>query len=222
MILGKDHVDRRADVYAIGCVAFYLLTGTRVFEEGTQMQALIDHVHTEPVPPSARLGQPLTKELDQFVLDCLRKKPEDRPRTRRSCSSGSGRHVSRAPGRTRMRAPGGRHACRSSPGRSTRITGIKRRGAGIYQCVGSPPANPATPVSKGVDHSLMLRSSFARLVTTPAGDCLGLRCGSGVCAAGVKRRRTARRAGGAGESRQRDPGALRRRHPAADRRPAGR
>ncbi len=79
MILGKDNVDRRADVYAIGCVAFYLLTGTRVFEEGTQMQALIDHVHTEPVPPSARLGQPLTKELDRLVLDCLRKKPEDRP-----------------------------------------------------------------------------------------------------------------------------------------------
>ncbi len=79
MILGKDNVDRRADVYAIGCVAFYLLTGTRVFEHGTQMQALIDHVHTEPVPPSARLGRPLTRELDQFVLDCLRKKPEDRP-----------------------------------------------------------------------------------------------------------------------------------------------
>ena len=79
MILGKDDVDRRADVYAIGCVAFYLLTGTRVFQEGTQMQALIDHVNTEPVPPSARLGQPLPRELDEFVLDCLRKKPEERP-----------------------------------------------------------------------------------------------------------------------------------------------
>jgi tRNA A-37 threonylcarbamoyl transferase component Bud32 len=80
VILGKDDVDRRADVYAIGCVAFYLLTGTRVFQDGTQMQALIDHVHAEPVPPSARLGKPLPRELDQFVLDCLRKKPDDRPR----------------------------------------------------------------------------------------------------------------------------------------------
>jgi tRNA A-37 threonylcarbamoyl transferase component Bud32 len=80
VILGKDDVDRRADVYAIGCVAFFLLTGTRVFQDGTQMQALIDHVHAEPVPPSARLGKPLARELDQFVLDCLRKKPEDRPR----------------------------------------------------------------------------------------------------------------------------------------------
>ena len=79
VILGKDDVDRRADVYAIGCVAFYLLTGTRVFEDGNQMQALIDHVHTEPVSPSTRLGRPLPKELDRLVLDCLRKKPDDRP-----------------------------------------------------------------------------------------------------------------------------------------------
>lgn len=40
VILGRHDVDRRADVYAIGCVAFYLLTGTRVFQDGTQMQAL--------------------------------------------------------------------------------------------------------------------------------------------------------------------------------------
>jgi tRNA A-37 threonylcarbamoyl transferase component Bud32 len=79
VILGKDDVDRRADVYAIGCVAFYLLTGTRVFQDGTQMQALIDHVHAEPVPPSARTSTPVARELDEFVLDCLRKKPDDRP-----------------------------------------------------------------------------------------------------------------------------------------------
>jgi serine/threonine-protein kinase len=80
VILGKDDVDRRADVYAIGCVAFFLLTGTRVFQDGTQMQSLIDHVHAEPIPPSARIGQPFTKELDRLVLDCLRKNPDERPR----------------------------------------------------------------------------------------------------------------------------------------------
>ena len=79
MILGRDDVDRRADVYAIGCVAFYLLTGTRVFQDGNQMQVLVDHVHAEPVPPSSRLGRPLPKEVDAFVLDCLRKNPDDRP-----------------------------------------------------------------------------------------------------------------------------------------------
>jgi eukaryotic-like serine/threonine-protein kinase len=79
MILGRDDVDRRADVYAIGCVAFYLLTGTRVFQDGNQMQVLVDHVHAEPVPPSSRLGRPLPKEVDALVIDCLRKNPDDRP-----------------------------------------------------------------------------------------------------------------------------------------------
>ena len=34
------------------------------------MQVLVDHVHAEPVPPSSRLGQPLPKEVDAFVIDC--------------------------------------------------------------------------------------------------------------------------------------------------------
>lgn len=80
VILGRDDVDRRADVYAIGCVAFFLLTGTRVFHDGSQMQVLVDHVHAEPVPPSSRLGRPLPKEVDAFVIDCLRKNPDDRPK----------------------------------------------------------------------------------------------------------------------------------------------
>jgi len=79
IILGRDDVDRRADVYAVGCVAFYLLTGTRVFQDGNQMQMLVDHVHTEAVPPSSRLGASLPREVDSFVLDCLRKNPNDRP-----------------------------------------------------------------------------------------------------------------------------------------------
>jgi hypothetical protein len=79
VILGRDNVDRRADVYAVGCVAYYLLTGTRVFEDATQMQVLVDHVHSAPAPPSARLGQPLPGALDAFVLDCLRKNPAERP-----------------------------------------------------------------------------------------------------------------------------------------------
>ena len=80
MILGREDVDKRADVYAIGCVAFFLLTGTRVFQDGTQMQTLIDHVHTEPQPPSARASSPIPREIDRLVLHCLKKKPEERPR----------------------------------------------------------------------------------------------------------------------------------------------
>ena len=78
MILGGPDVDRRADVYAIGCVAFYLLTGTPVFD-GNQLRVLADHVHAVPVSPSSRLGATLPAEVDAFVLDCLRKNPNDRP-----------------------------------------------------------------------------------------------------------------------------------------------
>lgn len=79
VILGHDDVDRRADVYAVGCVAFYLLTGTRVFQDGTQMQALIDHVHAAPVAPSQRVPGGLPREVDELVLWCLKKDPADRP-----------------------------------------------------------------------------------------------------------------------------------------------
>lgn len=79
IILGRDDVDRRADVYAIGCVAYYLLTGTRVFEGSTQMQALIDHVHTPPVAPSERIAGGLPRQVDEIVLHCLRKDPAERP-----------------------------------------------------------------------------------------------------------------------------------------------
>jgi serine/threonine-protein kinase len=78
MILGGPVIDRRADVYGIGCVAFYLLTGTPVFD-GNKMQVLVDHMHTVPPPPSARLGAALPAAVDAFVLDCLRKTPADRP-----------------------------------------------------------------------------------------------------------------------------------------------
>ena len=82
MILGRPDVDRRADVYGIGCVAFYLLTGTHVFD-GNHMQVLLDHMHTEPPSPSKRLGAVLPGEVDAFVLDCLRKNPADRPQDAR-------------------------------------------------------------------------------------------------------------------------------------------
>ncbi len=79
IILGRDDVDRRADVYALGCVAFYLLTGARVFQDGNQMQVLVDHVHAQPVPPSSRASTPVPREIDALVLDCLQKDPGDRP-----------------------------------------------------------------------------------------------------------------------------------------------
>jgi eukaryotic-like serine/threonine-protein kinase len=78
-IIGGVDVDRRADVYSIGCVAYYLLTGQLVFPSSTSMQTLIDHVHTPPVPPSERTELSIPRPIDEVVLACLEKSPERRP-----------------------------------------------------------------------------------------------------------------------------------------------
>jgi serine/threonine-protein kinase len=78
-ILGDTDVDRRADVYALGCVAYYLLTGQLVFEADTSMKMLMHHLNTAPAPPSQRTELPIPRELDELVLACLQKDPARRP-----------------------------------------------------------------------------------------------------------------------------------------------
>jgi serine/threonine protein kinase len=80
-ILGEIDVDRRADVYALGCVAYYLLTGQLVFEADTSMKMLLQHVHAQPVPPSQRTELPIPREIDELVLACLQKDPKMRPQS---------------------------------------------------------------------------------------------------------------------------------------------
>lgn len=79
LILGETDVDRRADVYALGCVAYYLLTGQLVFEADTPMKMLMQHVQARPVPPSQRTELPIPAELDDIVMACLEKDPDKRP-----------------------------------------------------------------------------------------------------------------------------------------------
>jgi serine/threonine-protein kinase len=78
-ILGDVEVDRRADVYALGCVAYFLLTGQLVFEADTSMKVLMHHLNTPPVPPSQRTELSIPRELDELVLACLQKDPARRP-----------------------------------------------------------------------------------------------------------------------------------------------
>jgi eukaryotic-like serine/threonine-protein kinase len=71
----------RADLYAVGAVAYYLLCGRHVFEGKGMVEICGHHLRTPPVPPSQRLGRPLPALLDAWVLSCLEKDPERRPRT---------------------------------------------------------------------------------------------------------------------------------------------
>ena len=81
IILGEATVDRRADVYALGCVAYYALTGQLVFEADTPMKMLLQHVQAEPIPPSQRTELPIPREIDELVLACLQKDPNKRPQS---------------------------------------------------------------------------------------------------------------------------------------------
>jgi serine/threonine-protein kinase len=84
--MGGGPVDGRADIYATGCVAYWLLTGQFVFTADTPMGLLLQHVQSPPTPPSARTNQPIPAALDDLVLRCLAKNPADRPQSARELS----------------------------------------------------------------------------------------------------------------------------------------
>ncbi len=76
---GQGGLDGRADLYALGCVAYWLLTGKHVFEGDTPMAVVLDHVRTPPVPPSRRTEIEVPADLEALILSCLAKEPADRP-----------------------------------------------------------------------------------------------------------------------------------------------
>ncbi|MCO5169219.1 MAG: serine/threonine protein kinase [Planctomycetes bacterium] len=78
-MVSEGDVDARADIYALGCVAYWLLTGKHVFEAARPMQVMIDHARSQPVAPSRRFERPIPAALDEVVLACLAKAPADRP-----------------------------------------------------------------------------------------------------------------------------------------------
>ncbi len=75
--------DPRSDLYALGAVAYYLLTATPVFD-GRPVAVIQSHLNAPPEPPSERLGRPLPPKLEALVLDCLEKDPTLRPETARA------------------------------------------------------------------------------------------------------------------------------------------
>jgi serine/threonine-protein kinase len=78
-ISAPESVDGRADLYALGAVAYFILTGQHVFEAATVMEVLSKHMFEQPIPPSQRLGRALASDLESLVLTCLAKDKNARP-----------------------------------------------------------------------------------------------------------------------------------------------
>jgi serine/threonine-protein kinase len=77
------HVDGRTDLYALGCVAYWLVAGAHPFESRSVYELVSKHLYEMPEPPSQRATQPIPQEFDALVLRCLAKAPEDRPASAR-------------------------------------------------------------------------------------------------------------------------------------------
>ncbi len=74
---GKSDVDARSDIYSLGAVAYFLLTGQAPFVRETAMLMLMAHAY-EPVVPPAQLRPDVPEDLQAVVLRCLEKDPSRR------------------------------------------------------------------------------------------------------------------------------------------------
>ncbi len=74
-----DRVDGRSDLYSLGCVGYYLLTGETVFAGLSVGEVMLQQVRSLPDKPSIRLRQPVSADLEEVLMGCLAKRPADRP-----------------------------------------------------------------------------------------------------------------------------------------------
>lgn len=77
-VKGDTAVDARSDLYALGAVGYFLLTGAPVFEASTVVEVIAHHLHTSPDPPSRRSPNPVPGDLESVILRCLAKEPDAR------------------------------------------------------------------------------------------------------------------------------------------------
>jgi tRNA A-37 threonylcarbamoyl transferase component Bud32 len=78
-ILSSDAATLQADLYALGAVGYYLLTGTTLFDNGSVTEILSRHLNEHPEFPSRRLGRELPQDLEYVIMACLAKDPAERP-----------------------------------------------------------------------------------------------------------------------------------------------
>lgn len=81
MAAGASAADHRADIYALGAVTYWLVTGQLVFPDLPPLQMMLAHAKEDPVPPSQRVEMEIPADLEAVILKMLRKEPADRPQS---------------------------------------------------------------------------------------------------------------------------------------------
>ncbi|MGH9310511.1 MAG: serine/threonine-protein kinase, partial [Vicinamibacterales bacterium] len=80
-VVGDRPADGRSDIYALGCLGYWLITGRLVFTGRTAFETILQHVQAEPSPPSESSPTRIPRSFDDLILSCLAKNPDDRPAT---------------------------------------------------------------------------------------------------------------------------------------------
>ena len=88
VVLGVADTDHRVDLYALGCVGYWLLSGKLVFAGKSAVEVMFHHAHTPPSRPSSRSELPIPASLEDLVMDCLEKDPTRRPASAEAVSAG--------------------------------------------------------------------------------------------------------------------------------------
>jgi serine/threonine-protein kinase len=78
-VTDPEHVGPASDLYSVGALGYFLLTGQRVFEAKTAIAICTKHATESPVPPSQRTDAVIPADLEALILRCLAKSPSDRP-----------------------------------------------------------------------------------------------------------------------------------------------
>jgi serine/threonine protein kinase len=82
-----DLVDARSDLYAVGAIGYFLLTGQPVFNAASLAELCRQHLSGVPAAPSERLGREVSPELESALLACLEKNRARRPQTARDLAN---------------------------------------------------------------------------------------------------------------------------------------